>query len=753
MTRKEQLRTWLVCIGLAVVTALLYAPVLRFQFVDFDDFEYIVNNFQIRHFNWQSLAWAWQTTYACNWHPLTWMSHTLDCQWFGTWAGGHHATSVVFHILNSLLLFIILRRMTGAFWRSAMVAALFAWHPLHVESVAWVAERKDVLSTFFWMLTIWAYIRYVEMGKAESRKQKFFYALSLVFFALGLMAKPMLVTLPFVLLLLDWWPLRRMKKGSPNPNLNRNLNPQSAIRSSTSSQPALSLPKGNPQSSHGDSTELAEVSTDSRPAVSPPGILRLLIEKAPFLFLSAVSCLVTIYAQQRSGAIQSLENLSMSLRLGNSLVAYYQYIAKLIWPENLSVIYFFSNNLPPWKPVAAGLFLVAVSAFAARSWRTRPYFIMGWLFFLGTLVPVIGLIQVGSQAFADRYSYVPSIGFFIILCWGAHDIGLALRWHPAILGATAWVALCSCVVAASRQIGFWQDSGTLFRHAIAVDPDNPIAHANYAAYLCDNLKLKQSVEECNKTLQLMPIDAMAHHTLGKIYYLQTNFDAAVPELNAALKLNLYDCLPHLLLGRIANIQHDPAEAANHASIILAADPANPEAHCILGEALAAQGKLNDACAHFTESLRLVPDYPEAQFQLAIALAKLGNTAGAIAHYRLANKVPPAAPDSVVMNNLAWILAAGPSPELRDGAAAVKLAERACELDHNQQPIFIGTLAAAYAEAGRFDEAVAAARQAHDVALERAEKARNPAEEKTAKDLAARNLELLEIYSSHRAFHE
>jgi tetratricopeptide (TPR) repeat protein len=647
------------------------------------------------------------------------------------WAGGHHAVSVVLHILNSILLFLILRRMTGALWRSAMVAALFAWHPLHVESVAWVSERKDVLSTFFWMLTIWAYVRYVEMRKTESGKQEFFYALSLVFFALGLMAKPMLVTLPFVLLLLDWWPLRRLRIGSLNHNLNPNLNlnPQSAIR--------------NPQSSHG--------STESRPAVSSPGLLRLLLEKAPFLLLTAGSCLVTLYAQNR--AMQTLENVPIPLRLSNSLIAYCQYIAKLVWPENMTVIYYLLKDLPHSMIVSAGLFLITVSAVAARLRRTRPYFLMGWLFFLGTLVPVIGLVQVGSQAFADRYSYMPSIGFFIVLCWGLYDIGLALRCRPVIFGVTASAALCAFVAVASRQLGYWKNSEALFRHAIAVAPYNPIAHANYAAYLCEARQLDKAAEECNAALRILPTEAMAHHTLGKVRFLQTNYDAAIPELNAALKLYPVDYLPRLLLGKIAFLQHSPTEAATQASIVLAADPANPEAHCILGEALGAQGKLEDACAQFTEALRLVPEYPEAHLELEITLAKQGKTAEAISDYRLANKIPPAAPDSTVLNNLAWILAAGPLPELRDGAAAVKLAGRACELDHNQQPIFIGTLAAAYAEAGRFDEAVAAAQRAHDLALERAEKARSPAEEKAARELAARNLELLGVYSSRRAYHE
>jgi hypothetical protein len=624
MNRK--LWTWLVCVGLAVGTALLYAPVRGFQFVNFDDFEYIVNNSQIRHFNWQSLAWCWQTTYASNWHPLTWMSHMLDWQWFGMWAGGHHATSVVFHILNSLLLFAILRRMTGAFWRSAMVAALFAWHPLHVESVAWVAERKDVLSTFFWMLTIWAYVRYVEEVRIQNTGSKSFYALALVFFALGLTAKPMLVTLPFVLLLLDWWPLRRMQteRAVVNERISESVSEESQLTDSLT-HTSLAAP-ANPQSS------------ESRPAVSPRGILRLLIEKAPFLFLSAVSCVVTIYAQRQAGAIQSLETVPLPLRLENSLVAYCQYLGKLIWPQDLSPIYCLTDHLPGWEPVAAGLLLVAVSVIAVRLWRTRPYFLTGWLLFLGTLVPVIGLVQVGSQAFADRYTYMPSIGFFIVLCWGMYDLALALRCRPVVLGVTAWGVLCLCGAVASRQLGFWRNGETLFRHAIAAGPSNYIAH------LC------------------------------------------------------------------------------------------------LGEAFFMQGRVADATNQYAEALRLKPHYALAHHQWAIALAQEHNTADAVAHYRMALAINPNRPDT--LNNLAWTLATDPDAGIRNGADAVRFAAAACKLTQSQNPLMLGTLAAAYAEAGNFSEAIATAHQAHDLAV---------AQGKT--DLAAKNTELLALYNAHKPCHE
>jgi Tfp pilus assembly protein PilF len=709
MIGKEKLRTLLVCLALAAGTAILYAPVLGFEFINFDDIEYIVNNYHIRHFNWQSLAWCFQTTYASNWHPLTWMSHTLDCQLFGMRAGGHHATSVVLHILNSILLFIVLRRMTGAFWRSAMVAALFAWHPLRVESVAWIAERKDVLSTLFWMLAIWAHVRYTEECRVQNAKCRVFYAVALLLFALGLMAKPMLVTLPFVLLLLDWWPLGRLRQS-----------------------------KSSPKSPGGK-------------APGRPGIRLLLIEKTPFFLLSAISCFLTIYAQNRAGAIQSLVKEPIQLRLSNALVAYCQYIGKLIWPESLSVIYFLDNRLPDWEPLAAGLFLVAITAVAVRLWKTRPYFLIGWLWFLGTLVPVIGVVQVGSQAYADRYAYIPSIGFFIILCWGVYDFGLAGRCRPVLIGALAWVALGSCVMLTSRQLSFWKNSEALFRHAIEVSPDNPIARANYAAYLCEAHRFEPAVAECNAAFRLSPDDGLTHHVLGKVLYLQGKLDQAIPELYAALRVNPNNYLVHLILGNISLLRHSLAEAAGHASIVIAADPANPEAHCILGQALGGQGKLDQACAQFAEALRLAPQYADAHHHFAVALAAQHQAVAAISHYRAALALEPDRLNT--LNNLAWLLATDPRPENRDGAGAVRLASRLCELTRRQGPFFLGTLAAAYAEAGRFDDAAATAQEAHDLALKLAGQAHNPAEEKSAKDLAARNLELLEIYRSRQPYHE
>jgi tetratricopeptide (TPR) repeat protein len=712
MPRKEKLRTLLVCLALGLGAALLFWPVVTFDFVVLDDSFYLLNNFHVnRGFTWEGWRWCFNAGYSANWHPLTWMSHMLDCQLYGLKPGGHHATNVLLHALNSMLLFLVLQRMTGAFWRSAMLAALFAWHPLHVESVAWVAERKDVLSGLFFILTIWAYVRYAEERQAQGAKRNIFYAAAVLLFALGLMAKPMLVTLPFVLLLLDWWPLGRVRQ--------------------------LAAAPGSPAGK----------------AAGRPRMGRLLLEKAPFLVLSGVSCVLTIHAQHLGGAISSLTDYSLQSRLSNSLVAYFRYVAKVLWPDNLSVMYVFNRHLPYWEPVAAAFFLVAISAVAARFWKTRPYFLMGWLWYLGTLVPVIGLVQVGGQAMADRYTYLPSIGLFVLFIWGACDLVRGWRHGPAFLGGLAWAALLACALLTGQQIQYWRNGGTLFAHSLEVDPDNFMARSYYASYLLGNHQLERARVECEKSIRLESKYETAHGILGNVLLLEEKYDQAARELAIALQMDPASSQGRFFYGMALLGQDRHAEAEQQFEIVLAADPVFPDAHYGLGRVLVKLGKPNEALAQFTEALRLAPRHPDARFQLAVLLAAQGKTAQAVSQYRLARNVPPSAPDSGVMNNLAWILAASSSPELRQGAEAVKLAARACELDQGRQPMFLGTLAAAYAEAGRFDEAVAAAQQAHDLALKLAAEARNPADKKAAKDLAARNLELLEIYRSGRPYHE
>jgi tetratricopeptide (TPR) repeat protein len=736
----QKARTWLICLALATGTALLYAPVLHFSYVALDDQLYFDNHI-LQGFSWAGLRWCFATTLGSMWHPLTWVSHMLDFQFFGALFGGHHATNVALHILSSVMLFLLLRRMTGAMWRSAMVAALFAWHPLHVESVAWLAERKDGLSAFFWMLTIWAYIRYVEENTknihglhrssspnpnpsssvpsvksvrtlgappdivldVKSGSSAAFYILALLFFALGLMAKPVLVTMPFVLLLLDWWPLGRMRGMQSDEWRMQNAN------------------RGR----------------EGSDAVPFWGLVR---EKIPFCLLSIVFSVLTLAASARNAA--PLAMLPLTLRLGNCAVSYFLYVAKTVWPENMVVLYPFVPQWPAWRIGAASLFVVVVSATALRLWRSRPYFLLGWLWYLGILVPVIGLVQVGVEHMADRYSYIPSIGLFVIFCWGASDLLGGWRHGKMILGGLAWAVLLGCALVAENQLQYWRNSDTLFIHNLEVAPNSYVAHAAYAAYFYNNRQVEKAAAESQKSILIKPGYPFSHTVLGECLLQQGKPDQAAAQFQIALQAQPAAEDARLGYGNALLVQNLPAQAARQFTTVLAANPDNPEAHFLMGQALLKQGDLSGARAQYSKAMSLVKRYSDAQFQLAVVLARQGNIQEAVKNYRAAKSVPQGVEDFLVLNNLAWILAASPLPEYRDGSKAVELATRARDLDHSRHPLVIGTLAAAYAEAGRFDEAVAAARQAHDLALAQGDQT-----------VAARNLALLEIYRSHHAYHE
>ena len=397
---------------LALVTLLAYMPVAKHTFVMYDDGDYITENLVVQNgLTWDGIKWAFATSHSANWHPLTWISHMADCQMFGLNSGGHHCVNALFHAVNAALLFVLMLRMTSAIWASLFVAALFAWHPMHVESVAWASERKDVLSTFFELLALMAYARYAGLPKVQSPKSKVVYILSLVMFACALMSKPMPVTLPFLLLLLDYWPLKRVEGFK--------------LKLESSQTPAF------------------------QPATSN---LKLLTEKIPFFLLSAVSCVVT-YLSQRSSAVVSLKGLPLDLRVDNTIVSYARYLLKLFWPENLAVIYPLPKLYPLWQLMPAAIALIFISWLV---WRARrfAYLPVGWLWFLGTLVPVIGLVQVGSQAMADRYSYFPSIGIFIAVAFGARDLANRLQISKATTAVTAVSILGICLILTERQLSF-----------------------------------------------------------------------------------------------------------------------------------------------------------------------------------------------------------------------------------------------------------------------------------------------------------
>jgi len=603
-------RDVIVCLVLVAATVAVYLPVLRNDFVYYDDDGYVFENPPVQGgLSWEGVRWAFTTMAEANWHPLTWLSHMTDCQLFGLKAGYHHATSLLWHAANAVLLYVALRRMTGAVWRSAAVAALFALHPLHVESVAWVAERKDVLSTFFWMLTLLAYGWYVRRPSWQR------YGAVGGLLALGLMAKPMLVTLPFVLLVLDWWPLGRYAGAS-------GLRPP---KRASAAQAGGRVPSGQ----------------------APPGqawwrrLGMLTAEKVPLLALAAASSVVTVIAQSRGGAVAPQEALPIGFRVANALVAYVAYLGKTFWPTGLAVFYPHPVRMPVWEIIGAAVVLAAITLGVVR-FRRRRYGLAGWMWYVGTLVPVIGLVQVGSQAMADRYTYVPLVGVFVALVWGVADgaeWALARLGRPAwkrgVLTATAGAALAVCGATTVLQVLHWRDTETLFRHTLQVTRDTDLAHNNIGVALAG---------------------------LGR-------WDEAVAEYREALRLN----------------------------------PQYAEAHNNLGAALAGLGRWDEAVAECREALRIKPQYAEARSNLGNALAGLGRWDEAVARYEETIRLAPDAPQPY--NSLAWIRATHPEKQFRNGPEAVALAERAVSLGGGKDAACLATLAAAYAEAGRFADAV------------------------------------------------
>ncbi len=623
----SQRRNDLISLCLVLVTLAVYWPVRQFQFVNYDDGAYVYLNPPVRSgVTLNGLAWAFTTFHQSNWHPLTWISHMLDCQFFGLDAGAHHLVNVFIHIAVTVLLFQILNRMTAAPWRSAFVAALFALHPLHVESVAWIAERKDVLSTFFWMLTLWAYVRYVEKLTVRSSQFTVHYVLALVFFMLGLMAKPMLVTLPFVLLLLDYWPLGRTPWAKPAvSDCSRGVSRGGVAVENVPSKPKLTL----------------------RLQVSSQSLGRLVMEKVPFLVLALASSAVTVWAQSGE-AISSLQALPLGTRLANAVVAYPAYLGKTFWPSGLAVFY----PYPQWPlgvVVGSGAILLGVSALVIWNARRSPQFLVGWLWFLGTLVPVIGLIQVGGQSFADRYTYLPSIGLFLMAGWSLpnglleHSKAAVRRRSPdravpetvglpcpelagrpsvetcagsetlaqrALLRQVAAVAaitlLAAFAVVCRAQVLQWENTETLFRHALAVTKNNWLAHYNLGVYLMQQGRLDDAIAHYEQAVRIRPNYFEAHN-------------------NMAFALRK--------AGRLA-------EAIDHWEQALHTWPNNVEVNNNLGLALLQAGKVQEAIEHFQQALLIKPDAAATHFNLGLALEHVGKTNDAISHYERALRLRP-----------------------------------------------------------------------------------------------------------------
>jgi tetratricopeptide (TPR) repeat protein len=582
---------------LIVATLFLFWPVRNCEFINLDDDIYVYDNPQVRAgLTLKGVIWAFTTMHMGNWHPLTWLSHMLDCELYGLNPGAHHLTSLLFHIANTLLLFWVLKRMTGRLWPSSFVAALFALHPLHVESVAWVAERKDVLSTFFWMLTLWAYIRYVEQLGFNR------YLLAILFFVLGLLSKPMLVTLPFVLLLLDYWPLGRFSFGrggvqSPNP-------------------------KPSPAPGQG----------------SFP--LHLVLEKVPFFFLAAVSGVITFVAQQSAEAVQNLELFSLEERIGNALASYLGYIGKMIWPHPLAIFYPHPGILPIWQVAGAGLLLVCGSILVVRGAMKYPYLLLGWLWYLGTLVPVIGLVQVGSQGMADRYTYVPLIGLFIMIAWGIPDILSGWRYRKATLAVSAGLLLSIFMVVTSLQIKQWHDNITLFTHTLKVTNRNAIIHYNLGVALSNQRKDPEAMVHYKEALWIEPNYVEAHNNLGVTLARQGKDEEAIGHYTEALRINPKYVDAHNNLGIALAHQGKNEEALFHFVEAVRINPNYAEAHNNLGNVLSLQGKTQEAISHYTQALRIKPDLAEGHFSLGMCYLMVGNQSSALEEYRILKRINP-----------------------------------------------------------------------------------------------------------------
>ena len=555
---------FLVCLFLVIATLAVYWQVNYHEFTNFDDSLYILQNQHVKKgLTSESISWAFGFVDIAYWHPLTWLSHMLDCQIYGLIPGMHHRTSLIFHIVNSILLFFVLQKMTGALWKSAFVAALFALHPINVESVAWVAERKNLLSTFFWMLTMLAYVHYTR------HPNLYRYFLTLLLLMLGLMAKPMLVTLPFVLLLIDYWPLGRLRQQST---------------------------------------------------------FNLILEKIPFFALSAVSAYISSISVQRYGIVVSMELVPMKLRLANALISYVKYIEKMIWPKNLAVFYPFPDTLPIWQVFGAGLLLVSISFLVLLNFRKKPYLCIGWLWFLGTLIPVIGLKQAGLwPAIADRWAYVPLIGIFFIISWGIPE--LVSKWRHKKIGlALAATVLLLILMAVTRlQVRCWTNSVSLFKHAFEVTANNFIVHFKLGEALTEQDKTEEAISHYREVLRLKPGYAQAHHNLGSILEDQGKTNEAMNHYIAALKINPKLERTHINLGCILNSKGERDKAIKHYFYALRLNNNYAEAYNNIGVVLALKGKFNRAIVFFRIALRIKPDYPQAQNNLKNALEFLRKT--------------------------------------------------------------------------------------------------------------------------------
>ena len=687
---------YLISISLAVVTLAAFAGIARDSFITLDDRAYIVANpFVQQGLSWSAIKWAFAGFHSGYWIPITWLSHMLDCQFFGLHPAGHHLVDLGFHVVDTILLFLLLHRLTARLWPSAFVALLFALHPMHVESVAWAAERKDVLSTFFFLLALMAYVHYSKCPSSSppaARHSSLSYCLALLFFAFGLMAKSMIVTLPFVLLLLDYWPLQRFA-----------LNPE-CFRNST--------------------------------------LKKLFLEKIPFFLLAGLFSWVDGFAANAAGAVKPAFQYSLPERLAHVPVSYVWYLLKFFWPVNLSIFYPLRMDSTAFEVSLALLLLLVLTALALAGARKYPFLPFGWFWFIGTLVPVIGFVQAGDQAYADRFTYLPYIGLFIVIAWGAPELLDRVPSSRLILWIGAVLVALTCFWRTFEEVKYWKDGPILFERAIALDPLDPTPWMYLGAEYSNRGDNDTAIADMNRAVALDKHAYLAWHELGKILAHQGDFTAAQNAYQSALpgiwfigdRIEIYNELGDAFASAG---QYDQAIAAYEDALDLSAN--QPDTQTKIGQCYLQKKWPDLAVAAFQAAINLQPDNSPAQLGLATILQGTGHDSEAIIHYYKALETD--ANSIMALNNLAWLLATDPDAALRNGQEAVSLAERACRLTQYNQAFLMGTLAAAYAEVGRFDDATAAAQKA--CALARAY---------GQNDLADRNRQLLQLYQSHHPFH-
>jgi tetratricopeptide (TPR) repeat protein len=656
---------------LALATIAVFGRACADQFVNYDDDVYVTQNSSLNvEFGPSGLGWAFTTFQAANWHPLTWLSLALDQKLSHGSPFGFHLTNVLLHVANVVLLFVVLARLTGAVWCSAFTAALFALHPLHVESVAWAAERKDVLCGFFFMLTLCAYRRYVQSTRVGTGQAGYYLVLMLAF-SLALMAKPMAVTLPLVLLLLDYWPLGRWEVGGAAPGL--------------------------------------------------------LVEKAPLLVLSVVSSWLTWRAQSQAGTLHSLWQMPLERRAATAVEAYVIYLGKTLWPIHLAPFYPYAeesvsqqgNEL--WPTLVAASVLVVLTALALRLARQRPYGIVGWLWYVVMLVPVIGLVQVGRQALADRYTYLPLVGIFIIVAWGLADLANRLRQQAVVSGA-ALVVLAMCVALTWQQLGHWQNSIRLWEHTLMATESNYLAHYNLGKALEEQGRQAEALRHYEDAIAIRPNYSEAHDNAGILLQKHGKNEEAIGHFRVAVQSDPTNPYAHNNLGQALAQRKQLSEAVGHFEEALRLKPDFAQAHDNCGVALALQGDRQRALLHFEEAVRLEPKIGKYYYDLAHAekcvqpATAASVDSGPARFYRQAASLDPRWPISA--SEAAWTLATSPDQASQYPELAVLLAEQVCDAGEWAQPAGwpeiadrLDTLAAAYASAGRFEDAQRVARSA------------------------------------------